>query len=409
MMVGTFVLSDRPWLDRIFLVLVVAVPLLSFFAPLGLAPLLLITAVLALVFGNWRLILAAVPRGTAVLAGAFLLWGLVSAIWAIQPTISIYKFAQLFFLFAAGLIVIGVVRGGIRPETRTQAALAFAWSAVAVLGLLLIDASFEAPIALFLTGDDTPGLNWRMARHNRVATMMAIFSIPAAAAIGARYGWKAGSGMAVAVPAVLSLMHSRTAIVAAVVATLVALLAQRWRATMQVVVAMILVASLFLAPRLPMLIPADAAQTAAVRQEAIRHNIFSLFHRLRIWEFVVERIDERPVLGWGLDSSRSLPGGKEPTDASGERLSLHPHNAALQVRVELGIPGLILAAAFVLWPVLLVRRYTEASAAIVLAVTTAAAIVASMSYGIWQSWWVAGLWLAATLVALSCPRISSKT
>src|SRR5262249_50005268 len=35
----------------------------------------------------------------------------------------------------------------------------------------------------------------------------------------------------------------------------------------------------------------------------------SLAHRLEIWNFVGRHIAERPVLGWGLDASRAIPGG----------------------------------------------------------------------------------------------------
>ena len=32
-------------------------------------------------------------------------------------------------------------------------------------------------------------------------------------------------------------------------------------------------------------------------------------HRLEIWHFAGQRIAERPLLGWGLDASRAIPGG----------------------------------------------------------------------------------------------------
>src|SRR5262249_19741940 len=37
----------------------------------------------------------------------------------------------------------------------------------------------------------------------------------------------------------------------------------------------------------------------------------SVTHRMLIWRFVSDRIAERPVLGWGLNSSRAIPGGKD--------------------------------------------------------------------------------------------------
>jgi len=115
---------------------------------------------------------------------------------------------------------------------------------------------------------------------------------------------------------------------------------------------------------------------------------------------VVQKIDEKPILGWGLDSSRAIPGGRDLSDAYGERLSLHPHNAALQLRLELGLPGLLLALALLLWIVWVPGRDPKRGP-MVLGVTTAATTIALMSYGIWQSWWIAALCLAAALTRMT--------
>jgi O-antigen ligase len=85
------------------------------------------------------------------------------------------------------------------------------------------------------------------------------------------------------------------------------------------------------------------------------HLVESAAHRLLIWDFVSERIAERPLLGWGMDSSRAVPGGTGHPDAAmlaafglaaksdwfsyAQLLPLHPHNLALQVWLELGAVG----------------------------------------------------------------------
>ena len=67
----------------------------------------------------------------------------------------------------------------------------------------------------------------------------------------------------------------------------------------------------------------------------------STYHRLLVWGFTADRIEERPVLGWGLNASRAVPGGAKSLDVSEPALPLHPHNAALQWRLELGILGVL--------------------------------------------------------------------
>jgi len=137
----------------------------------------------------------------------------------------------------------------------------------------------------------------------------------------------------------------------------------------------------------------------------------SAAHRLLIWDFAAERIAEKPVLGWGMDSSRAIPGGTEkpdPTtlqsfgltsDASrswfrkAQLMPLHPHNLALQVWMELGVVGAVLMAlllAMVAW------NLPHAAGCGVFA---AALVIAMLSYGAWQYWWVAGLLLAAVTVS----------
>ena len=87
--------------------------------------------------------------------------------------------------------------------------------------------------------------------------------------------------------------------------------------------------------------------------------------RVAIWRFTTERVVERPWLGWGMDASRMWPGV----------IPLHPHNAALQVWLELGVVG-------------------AACAAVAIAYLT----IGALSFGVWQEWWL-GL---GVLAAVTC-------
>ena len=77
----------------------------------------------------------------------------------------------------------------------------------------------------------------------------------------------------------------------------------------------------------------------------------SIKARLEMWDQASRRILERPILGWGLNSSPSLPNRGEVQvsidDAdplSDDRVPiahLHPHNAPLQIWFELGLIGML--------------------------------------------------------------------
>jgi O-antigen ligase len=138
---------------------------------------------------------------------------------------------------------------------------------------------------------------------------------------------------------------------------------------------------------------------------------YSGIHRLLIWRFAADRVAERPLLGWGMDASRAIPGGKTdfndilPTlhyPGGAEALPLHPHDAALQWQLELGIPGLALGLAIVIFVLYRIGWRDTLAAherAAALALCGSALIVALLSFGIWQSWWQSTLWLVAALYA----------
>jgi O-antigen ligase len=129
-----------------------------------------------------------------------------------------------------------------------------------------------------------------------------------------------------------------------------------------------------------------------------------LAHRFYIWDFTGKRIAERPLVGWGLDSARAIPGGKELIRLDQERLPLHPHNAPLQVWLELGVPAAVLFALLlgrlwlrlgaIAWPPLFAAASGGSFAAI--------CVLLSAGWGIWQEWWLATLGLAAfTIIAMA--------
>ncbi len=128
--------------------------------------------------------------------------------------------------------------------------------------------------------------------------------------------------------------------------------------------------------------------------------------RVVIWRYVAGRIPENFWFGHGLDASRTatqlLPVRGDFYTAA---IPLHPHSVSMQVWFETGAVGAVLAAGVLLtggWALsrLVANRAHAAAAAATMA---AAGIIANLSYGIWQEWWDAALFLAAALVAAAAP------
>ena len=115
----------------------------------------------------------------------------------------------------------------------------------------------------------------------------------------------------------------------------------------------------------------------------------SWLQRLGYWRKAVEWIWARPLPGWGLDASRAF----------GPGIQLHPHNAPLQVWMELGLIGAVAAA--IVWASIfsgLSRPVRTPAAAAAAAAATAYLVFGAVSFGVWQEWWLA----LGALTALAC-------
>ncbi|CAN7361078.1 O-antigen ligase family protein [Phenylobacterium sp. LjRoot219] len=113
--------------------------------------------------------------------------------------------------------------------------------------------------------------------------------------------------------------------------------------------------------------------------------------RMSYWSHTVDWILQHPLKGWGLDASRAM----------GPGITLHPHNGALQVWLELGFVGAVAAAAF--WGLSLVRLSRE-KPDLAMSGAAGSAVVyllfAWINYGLWQQWWLALGALIAVVAAM---------
>lgn len=132
--------------------------------------------------------------------------------------------------------------------------------------------------------------------------------------------------------------------------------------------------------------------------------------RTGIWDYAVARIEERPLFGWGFEASRSFEGSFRVNDLVVGNIPLHPHSASLQIWLELGGVGAVLAAGVCLLAMRSAMRrlggdrFAAAAAAGLAAV---AFVLLNVSFGAWQEWfWAAAATAAAALAAVAPPRQS---
>jgi len=125
--------------------------------------------------------------------------------------------------------------------------------------------------------------------------------------------------------------------------------------------------------------------------------------RAHIWTFTLERVLERPFFGWGFDAAPRMPNfGVEPFFAFQDKvIPLHPHSAGLQVWLDLGLVGVVLALAPLLRAWRQVARLPAAPLAFTVALCGAILVAAGSSFGLWQSRWLGLLFLALLLLRLA--------
>jgi len=371
--------------------------------PLAIAPLFAVLALALLLLGRNGLLEPLRQLWPAALLFLLLaIWATLSSFWSILPRHSLLEGLRLAAIFAGGLVFVATPPTLTLHERRAVAVAAAIGLGIAACWLLVEGLSGAALSRLVLRHEVAV---WH---YHRGATVLVLALWPVLAGADWRPLYQRIAFLLVAGSAVL-IIGSGTATLA-LGAGLVAFAVACWAPRLTAIaLAAGLVAT---ATILPMALPRSET-LVAMRQEAPWIK-WSGMHRLLIWRFTSDRIAERLLLGWGMDASRDIPGGKThlaqrfpeaglPDDA--EALPLHPHNAALQWELELGIPGTLLClglAIWALWRVGFASGRSRLGRAGSLGWAASALVIALLAYGAWQAWWLASLFLAAaTLSAIA--------
>lgn len=377
--------------------------LASLSAPLGIVipkalVLLLFIVALWLLSRRWRQGQLRRPfQGAgAIMAAVIAAWGLLSVLWALDAGAALWTVAKLAALMAATLVLLDGL-DDLEPDDRAPLARALSAAfAVALLLLGLESLSGAAAHQWWLAWRGRAG-DFDETVLNRSEVLLLLAAWPCALVLLQRKRRALALAAVAAAVAVTLMGVSNSNQVAAVLAVTAAALAWGTGPWLQRLVAGLLALAVLAAPLLPGTLLAPD-RLAGYFDE----NHYSGLHRLHIWRFTSERIGEAPVLGWGMDAARRIPGGDTKLPGGGNVMGVHPHNASLQIWLELGAVGALLAALLLAllwfragaldWP-------GERAAATGLLLT--GLTVANLSFGIWQTWWLVALALSGVVFALA--------
>ncbi|HEX4505806.1 MAG TPA: O-antigen ligase family protein [Alphaproteobacteria bacterium] len=374
-----------------------APPLLSV-APLGMAPLMIAAGVLAYAAervqsGTWP----GVPASAAAFFIAFIVWCALSLIWDINPGSGARKLIDIV-LETAALLALLALAGRLGAEQSRRLSWALVGGMLAGLVLLAIEALFDFPLYRAVMGNNAKLTDLVEAKRSTDALPLLVW--PACLAL-ARLGRPWLGAVLAVVFAVASVKLTASSATLGMALSLV-VFAACFASTVWVRRFLTMATMLAFAVILPLSI--FAYSHGGTTAPWIKH---SGQHRVEIWHFAAERTLERPLFGWGFNASRYVPNGDAVSQflPPGQSLiPLHPHDAFLQVWLEIGAVGAIIVAGILLLGLKAIGQWPAAVARFALPGYAAGLVIAGLAFGIWQSWWMATLAFSAVAYRMIGPE-----
>lgn len=386
---------DRLSLERVLCTVALIFPTVSLVAHKGLAVLFIIAALSAVtVRVRSQRGLSGFPVGLSLLLAGIVTWGTLSAAWSSEPYSALKQALILSLVFTGGLCL--AVEGKLMNEAGRNRLGRYLLTGYLIGLIFLIEETLTNNFLIHLYDPNFPKFSL-----NNGATTLAIAMWPTLIVM-----WKTGKRSAAYILTAVSISTfaatDSLAAFAGSIAGVCVVAAIRFspRHSFNALL-FILAVGLITAPLLVRTFP-----TVEKLRKLDDSISYSLIPRVFIWNNTSEKIGEKPLIGWGLNSSRFFSAEIDKVRVWNavwmEPIPLHPHNAVLQWWLELGGIGVLLCGSVLISLLLLIRRYIvdPSHSAISVAALISALSIASVSYGVWQGWWMGAYWLTGTFLAI---------
>jgi exopolysaccharide production protein ExoQ len=327
-----------------------------------------------------RTIVAKTIRSPASSAAIMLilLMGL-SCFWAHDRSASLNQFVQFVIP-----VICGVILALAFPTVAHKGRLKW-WCLAAGLASLLVIIDLKTGFRLRqLTGGRTMDYS-----YNRSIVTLTLLVWPLLALVMARRQWLVLALLA-PVPVAVFMGESQTAVLGLLVGILVLPVAwflprlTNWLGLVTVLT--VLVISPFFGTLAKQMLGASF------------HKAMEAGHsddRVQIWLSFEATAQKKLWLGNGFGSSLNLQNAAVAKEIAPERVTLlgasHPHNAFLQLWVELGLAGAALAALLFVFLFQAIGRVDPQLQPFILTWIAVVCAIALVSHGAWQAWWVAAI------------------
>ncbi len=343
-----------------------------------------------------------------VLSVIFLfLWLLVSSLWSENPGHSLETVLKIVGISAVGFLFV-VASYRLPPDFFSKIKTALVAGFLAALGLFFIEVFGGMPLTT-LKYIIQEGNTQEIYLHwlNRGLSILSIFTWPVLFILLERKSWPKVLALFIATTGLLFFSDAGAAVIALLFGVFVYAVgfisSQKSRTVILLAVTFVTLIG-----------PAIIGKT--MTREDIPETVpqtyaYSAYTRLGLWAYSFDTALQRPFTGWGVGGSRFVQADPSAPPEARRDIKLHPHNLALQAFLEGGIVGLLAFCSIIFW---IVWKMAHAKGAVrrgtLLATFFSTITVASISYGVWQSWWLAAIWLvlAATFIVLRSKEPSLK-
>jgi O-antigen ligase len=134
---------------------------------------------------------------------------------------------------------------------------------------------------------------------------------------------------------------------------------------------------------------------------------FSIVYRAYIWDFTVDHISQKPILGWGIGASKRIGTDEAGVIVDpifgrfGEFIPLHPHNSILQIWLEFGLVGAFFACALIIRAVYIFYQKNESTIVRIWSFSFLTILMCffNFNYSISSSWWMASIMAFVAILA----------
>lgn len=310
----------------------------------------------------------------------FMIFAAASLLWGEHDAVAIFALGELILPLAAALLLHFTLPRHIPKRVIIIAAVVFGLSCLLIL----------ADIATGMAIRKLFGLRAATLVFNRPTITLLILYCPLAMHLHKVGELKLAMLLGGLLLAVLVFGDSGAAVLGAAVGAFMFLLSRISKRTALVLLGGGLLLGLVIAPYAGDIAARNIPKTMLSRLKGAHAK-----ERIQIWQSFGAVVQKRPILGTGFGTSTELASDSVADEVPQKRRrmlsSWHAHNALLQVWIEMGLVGALIAGVFVVLLVRSVGSMEGLDLGLGVAAVSAAAAILMVGHSPWQGWWVAAL------------------